>query len=324
MEYTVVLSDNKAVDPTDRAEILEAAGAEIELLDDATPETVAAAVQGADALIVDAYTPVTAETLAASDTLRVVGRAGIGVDNIDLEAAAEHGVTVLNVPDYCLEEVATHALALLLACVRGIPTHDRAVKAGDWDWQRHRPVNRMAGRTLGLVGFGSIARRLAARLRTFGLELVAADPFVGAARMADYDVEKVAFGALLDRADYVSVHAPLSADTRGLLSTPEFERLADHAVLVNTARGPVIDERALVDALEAGEIAGAGLDVLESEPPGPDNPLLDREDVVLTPHAGWYSEESQADVSTGVAEGVAAVLRGETPTGVLDPETPWL
>jgi D-3-phosphoglycerate dehydrogenase len=324
MEYTVVLSDNKAVDPADRAEILEAAGAEIELLDDATPENVAAAVQGADALIVDAYTPVTAETLAASDTLRVVGRAGIGVDNIDLEAAAEHGVTVLNVPDYCLEEVATHALALLLACVRGIPTHDRAVKAGDWDWQAHRPVGRMAGRTLGLVGFGSIARRLAARLRTFGLELVAADPYIKAARMTDYGVEKVAFEALLDRADYVSVHAPLSADTRGLLSTPEFERLADHAVVVNTARGPVIDERALVEALEAGEIAGAGLDVLESEPPGPDNPLLDRDDVVLTPHAGWYSEESRADVSAGVAEGVVAALRGETPSNVLDPDTPWL
>jgi D-3-phosphoglycerate dehydrogenase len=324
MEYTVVLSDTKAVDPADRAEILEAAGAEIELLDDASADSVAAAVRGADALIVDAYTPVTADVLAAGDSLRVVGRAGIGVDNIDLEAAAEHGVTVLNVPHYCLEEVSTHALALLLACVRGVPKHDRAVKAGDWDWRTHRPVGRMAGRTLGLVGFGSIARRLAAKLRTFGLELVAADPYVEAARMADYGVEKVAFGALLDRSDYVSVHAPLSADTRGLLSTPEFGRLADHAVVVNTARGPVIDEDALVEALEAGEIAGAGLDVLESEPPEPDSPLLEREDVVLTPHSAWYSEESRADVSAGVAEGVAAALRGETPPGVLDPETPWL
>jgi len=324
MEYTVVLSDNKTVDPAHQANILEAAGATVEVLDGATEEGVAAAAERADGLIVDAYTPVTEAVLSGSDRLTVVGRAGIGVDNIDVDAAAEHGVTVVNVPHYCLDEVATHALSLLLACVRAVPQHDRAVKSGTWDWRPQQPLYRMDGRTLGLVGFGSIARRLAAKLRTFGVDVVATDPHVSAARMDDYGVEKVAFDDLLDRVDYLSVHVPLYEGSRHLLSTAEFERLADHAVLVNTARGAVVDEAALAEALEAGELARAGLDVLEEEPPAPDSPLLEREDVVLTPHTAWYSEESRADLSEGVASGVAAVLRGETPEGALDPDTPWL
>jgi len=323
MEYTVVLSDHKTVDPAHQATILEAAGASVEVLDDASERSVAAAAERADGLIVDAYTPVT-EAVVADSGLTVVGRAGIGVDNIDVEAAADHGVTVVNVPHYCLDEVATHALALLLACVRAVPQHDRAVRSGEWDWRSQQPLYRMDGRTLGLVGFGSIARRLAAKLRTFGVDVVATDPHVSAARMDDYGVETVAFEALLDRVDYLSVHVPLYEGSRHLLSTEEFRRLADHAVLVNTARGPVVDGAALAEALEAGELARAGLDVLEAEPPAPEDPLLGREDVVVTPHTAWYSEESRADLSEGVASDVAAVLRGETPEGVLDPDTPWL
>ena len=262
--------------------------------------------------------------LDGTETLQVVGRAGIGVDNVDVAAATENGITVVNVPDYALEEVSTHALALLLACVRAVPAYDRSVKAGEWDWTVGAPMHRMAGKTLGLVGFGQIARRLAARLRTFGLEVVATDPHVDAATMRDYGVERVSFEAVLERADYLSVHAPLYQETRGLLSTAEFERLDDDCIVVNTGRGPVIDEAALVDALDRGEIARAGLDVLESEPPAPDSPLLDRDDVVCTPHAGWYSEESRADLSESVARDVAAVLRGDAPENPVDPETPWV
>ena len=324
MDFTVVLSDDMTVDPSHQSRILEAAGAELETLDEKTESAVVDAVRGADGIIVDASTPVTERVIDAGETLRVVGRAGIGVDNIAVDAAADAGVTVVNVPDYCLDEVSTHALTLLLACVRAVPTQDRAVRSGTWDWTLGRPIHRIAGRTLGLVGFGGIARRLAAKLRTFGVDVIATDPDVDPETMRDYGVERVGFGELLDRVDYLSVHVPLYEGTRHLLSTAEFERLDDDCILVNTARGPVVDEAALVAALESGEIARAGLDVLESEPPAPGNPLLDRDDVVLTPHTAWYSEESHDDLSEGVAGGVAAVLRGETPRNVLDPETTWI
>jgi len=320
----VVMSDEKTVDPRTQREILEAAGARIEVLDERTEAAVADAVRGADGLVVDSRTPVTAQVLGASETLRVVGRAGIGVDNVDLAAAAERDVTVVHVPDYCLDEVSTHALSLLLACVRNVPLQDRRTGEGTWDWREGRPLHRMRGRTLGLAGFGGIARRLASKLRAFGLEVVAYDPYVKATVMADYGVEEVGFEALLDRLDYLSIHVPLYGETREMFSTDEFERMADHAVLVNTARGPVVDEAALLDALETGEIARAGLDVLESEPPDAENPLLAREDVVVSPHTAWYSEESRRDLSRSVASDVAAVLDGEAPTDPVDPELPWV
>lgn len=324
MEHTVVLCDNKTVDPAHQAGILETAGADVDILDEKTESAVTDAVVGADGIIVDAKTPVTANVLEASGTLQVVGRAGIGVDNIDTDAAAANDVTVVNVPDYALDEVSTHALSLLLACVRAIPQYDRTTKSGTWDWQTGQPLHRMSGRTLGLVGFGNIARHLAAKLRTFGLDVVAADPYVDTETMDEYAVTKVSFDELLDRIDYLSIHVPLFEETRRMFSTEEFERLSDDCILINTARGGVVDEAALLSALENGEIAGAGLDVLESEPPADDSQLLERDDVVLTPHVAWYSEESRNDLSEGVASGVAAVLRGETPQHVVDPETPWV
>jgi D-3-phosphoglycerate dehydrogenase len=324
MEHTVVLSDQKTVDPRTQSEILEAAGVEVQVLEGKTEEAVIEAVKGADGLIVDSVTPVTARVLASSETLDVVGRAGIGVDNVDLDAATEAGITVVHVPDYCLDEVSTHALSLLLACVRNVPLHDRRVKSGTWDWQEGAPLRRIRGRTLGLAGFGGIARRLASKLRAFGLEVVAYDPYVKATEMDHFGVEKVGFEELLDRLDYLSIHVPLYDVSEGMFSTEEFERMSDDAVVINTARGPVVDQRALQEALEAGEISRAGLDVLESEPPDPDDSLLAREDVVVSPHTAWYSEESRRDLSRGVASDVAAVINGEAPTNPVDPELPWI
>jgi len=324
MTYRIVLSDEKTVGSRHQTEILEAIGAEVTILDEKTEAAVADAASVADALIVDAGTPVTAEVFDEAAALQVVGRSGIGVDNIDVDAAAANGVTVVNVPSYSLDEVSTHAFSLLLSCVRAVPQYDRAVRDGTWDWKTAQPLHRMADRTLGLVGFGSIARRLAAKLRSFGVDVIATDPYVTEETMYDYGVENVSFDTLLDRVTYLSIHTPLYEDTRGLFATEEFERLSDDCIVVNTARGPVVDEDALVDALERGEIARAGLDVLESEPPTADSPLLDRDDVVLTPHTAWYSEESREDLSESVASGVAAVLRGEDHEGIVDPETPWV
>ena len=319
-----MLSDQKTVDPRTQSEILEAAGVGVQVLEGKTEEAVIEAVKGADGLIVDSVTPVTARVLASSETLDVVGRAGIGVDNVDLDAATEAGITVVHVPDYCLDEVSTHALSLLLACVRNVPLHDRRVKSGTWDWQEGAPLRRIRGRTLGLAGFGGIARRLASKLRAFGLEVVAYDPYVKATEMDHFGVEKVGFEELLDRLDYLSIHVPLYDVSEGMFSTEEFERMSDDAVVINTARGPVVDQRALQEALEAGEISRAGLDVLESEPPDPDDSLLAREDVVVSPHTAWYSEESRRDLSRGVASDVAAVINGEAPTNPVDPELPWI
>jgi D-3-phosphoglycerate dehydrogenase len=324
MGYRVVLSDNKTVDPATQEDTLVAAGADIEVLDEKTESAVREALQGADGLITDAATPVTREVLAATDSLRVVGRAGIGVDNVDVDAAAENDIQVVHVPDYCLDEVSTHALALLLACVRSVPVFDRQTRSGDWDWEAGRPIHRMRGRTLGLVGFGQIAHRLASKVRAYQLDVVAFDPNVEQEVMTDYGVEKVEFEDLLTRVDYVSVHTPLFEETRHLFSTAEFERMNDDAVIVNTSRGPIVDTDALHEALANDELRRAGLDVMEAEPPDPEHPLFDLDETVITPHVGWYSEESREDLSQSVASDVAAVLQGDEPKNPVDPDLPWV
>lgn len=321
MTHKVIISDNKTVDPETRREVLESVGAKIIMLSDRTVKAVADAAAGADALIVDAGTPVTKEVFEASDTLRVVGRAGIGVDNVDVDSAREHGVEVLYAPNYCIDEVSTHALALLLSAVRRLPTFDRQTRAGGWDWTAGQPIHRLRGRTLGLVGFGTLARRLASKLDGFGLELLATDPQVSAAEMEHFGVERVEFEELLEKSAFVSIHVPLYEQTRGMFDDKAFKQMREDAILINTARGPVVDENALVSALEAGEIDAAALDVLAEEPPE-DSALLEREDVLVTPHVAWYSEESQDDLSHSIAADVARVLEGEQPLAPV-PKEPW-
>lgn len=319
----VVISDDKTVDYDVEREVLAEAGASVETTLATTPEAVVEACEGAAGLIVNAGTPVTRAVFEACEDLRVVGRAGIGVDNVDVRAAADHGVTVVHVPDYCVDEVSTHALALLLGLVRSVPTYDRGTRAGEWDWEAGRPIRRLRGETLGLVAFGKIPRRLARKVDGFGLDVLAHDPAVAAHEMAHFGVEKVDFEELLARSDLLSVHAPLYEETEGLLDADAFERMGEGVVLVNTARGPVVDEVALADALEDGTVARAGLDVLEEEPPV-NSPVVGREDVVVTPHAAWYSETSMVDLRRSVAEDVARVLDGEAPRAPVDPDTPWV
>lgn len=321
MGYEVVISDNKTVDPETRREVLESVGAEITMLSERTVENVADAADGADALIVDAATPVTEGVFEASDTLQVVGRAGIGVDNVDIDAARHRGIEVVYVPDYCIDEVSTHALALLLSTVRQLPTFDRQTSDGGWDWTAGQSIYRLRGRTLGLVGFGTLGRRLASKLDGFGLEILAADPQVSAAEMEHFGVERVEFQELLQRSAYVSIHLPLHEQTRNLFDAEAFELMREDAILVNTARGPVIDENGLLAALEAGEIEAAALDVMAEEPPE-DSPLPGRDDVLVTPHVAWYSEESRQDLSESVAADVARVLEGEQARAPV-PDEPW-
>ena len=309
--YRVVVSDSKVIDLAGQSP-LEAVDATVERTGVKTPAEIIEATADADALVVDAGAQVARPVFEAVDSLSVVGRAGTGVDNIDVEAARDHGVPVVNVPDYAAEEVATHALALLLACLRRVVAYDRSIWDGEWNWTVGRPVERLAGGTVGVVGFGTIGRSFARKLRGFDVDVCAYDPYVEDAEMADRGVQKVSFGKLLRDSDAVSVHAPLTAETRGMIDGEALAATPDHAVLVNTGRGPIVDENALATALRSGELGAAGLDVRETEPPE-SSALSDLDTVVSTPHAAWYSERSREELNQTVAADVARILRGEPP-----------
>jgi len=281
-------------------------------------ERVVEAARDADGLVVDTGVPVPAAVFDACESLDVVARAGTGVDNIDIAAADDAGVTVTNVPEYCTEEVSTHAVSLFLTLFRHVASHDRAIENGRWDWTDGRPIRRLSEQTVGFHSFGGIARRTAEKMAGFGCELIASDPYVDADEMAAYGVEKVSFETLLETADHISIHAPLTEETRHSFDRDAFERMRETAVLVNVGRGPIVDQPALRRALDAGEITAAGLDVLNEEPPT-DSELAGRDDVVVTPHAAFYSEDSLAALNESVARDVRDVIAGERPDGFVDP-----
>jgi D-3-phosphoglycerate dehydrogenase len=319
----VVVSEYPMVDVQHQREALAGVAA-VEAVD-FTETSVVEAIDGAAGVVVDVRIPVPAEVFERHPDLEVVARSSVGVDGVDVEAAAEHGVTVTRVPEYCTDEVATHAVALLMDGVREISRYDRSVRRGEWTWEAAYPLRRIRDTTIGLLSFGPIARRTAEYLAAF--DVVAMDPFVDAETMAEYDVEKVDEDAFLERVDHVSVHAPATPATRGMVDAEWFETLPEHAVVVNTGRGPVIDEDDLLAALEADEIAHAGLDVLCAEPPGEDHPLVGREDVTVTPHAGWASVEARTELNETVARNVRTVLEGGDVAaldGWVDPEADWL
>jgi D-3-phosphoglycerate dehydrogenase len=322
MTRRVVVSDGKTADvATERAALADLDDVAVELAAAHDEAAVVDATAGADALIVDAGTPVSASVLEALD-LTVVGRAGIGVDNVALEAAAAEGVTVVHVPDYCLNEVASHALSLLLACARGHPAYGANTRGGEWDWGAGRPLHRLPGSTLGLVAFGNVPNRLLDLAAGYDFEVLCYDPYVSAARMEARGVENVDFESLLGRADLLSLHAPLTEETESMLDAAAFDAMAAGTIVVNTARGPLVDTDALVDALDDGTVAAAGLDVLPEEPPA-DASLAARDDVIVTPHVAWYSEESTAELRRKVAEDVGRVLSGETPRAPVSAGDGW-
>jgi len=301
-------------------EVLDGTDVDLRAVDVATSDDLADAFRDVDAVIdrlhVAPYTP---EVIDELKRCRVIARCGIGVDGVAHEYAAERGIRVVNVPGYCLDEVADHALALLLALRRNVRGYDAAMKAGRW---KRRPVelHRLRGSTLGLVGFGTIARRVAERARAFGVEVIAADPYVGCNEMKAEGVEKADVADLLARSDVVSAHAPLTDETRGTFDADAFARMQSDAHFVNVSRGGLVVEDDLLAALESGEIAGAGLDVFGDEPADQgegtaafDHPLAEREDVVLTPHVAWYSEEADDERRETAARDVQRVLAGESP-----------
>jgi D-3-phosphoglycerate dehydrogenase len=244
---------------------------------------------------------------------KAIGRFGLGVDNIDIAAAAERGITVTYVPDYCMQEVSDHAMALLLALARKVPQSNALVQAGRWEMPAVVPIHRLAGRVLGLVGFGNIPRELAPKAKAFGLRVVAHDPYVSQQVLDAAGVERVSFDRLLEISDFVSIHAPLLSATRGLFNAEVFRMMKKGARLINTARGPLVDEDALIAALDSGQLAGAALDVVAVEPLPKDSKLIGRDNVILTPHTAFYSVEALNELQTKCAADVARVLSGEPP-----------
>ncbi len=315
----VLISETPFVDVDAQRSALERDDVTVEVRQTPTEADVAEAAADADALVVDVHTPVPAAALEDADDLKLIARAGTGYDNIDVAAATERGITVTNAPNYCTNEVATQAFGLLLACRRRIPEADRDVRNGTWSWETDRPIRRVPGSTLGLVSFGAIARKLAEQVSGLGLDLLVYDPYVDEETVEEYGGSLVTFDELLEQSDALSVHPPLTSETRGMIGAEELARLPDHAIVVNVARGGIIDEEALYDALTEGEIAAAGLDVLETEPPG-DTPLLGLDNIVLTPHAGWYSIEAREELNATVSRQIQQVFAGDQPVHAVDPD----
>jgi len=298
-------------DPLEKSgiDILRSAGAEVTVVESADRPRLKELIADADALVVRSATKVTRELLAAAPKLRVVGRAGIGVDNVDVPAATELGVLVVNAPTANVMSAVEHTFALLLALARHIPAADASMKRGEWDRKTFKGVE-LQGKTLGLVGFGKIGQRVGARARAFEMEVIFVDPAIDAARGRQLGAEKVTVDELVERADVVSFHCPLNPGTRGILGAERIARLRKGALVVNCGRGGVVDETALLAALESGHLAGAALDVYEQEPPN--RPELARHPrVVATPHIGAQTDEAQERIAVETANMVIAALAGD-------------
>jgi D-3-phosphoglycerate dehydrogenase len=300
-------------------EVINAAGGE--LIDaDALPLAEALRLcEDADAVMVRRI-QVTAELIRRFRRCRILLRYGVGTDNVDVHAATEANMIVGHVPSYCLDEVSTHALALLLACVRNVVTTHAAVQRGAWDVNRTTPLWRMAGRTLGIVGFGQIGQALAAKLASWGMTLLAADPFVDPDRAGKLGVRLLPLEEVLRASDYVSLHAPLLPETHHLINARSLAWMKPGAILVNTARGGLVDGTAVRAALDQGRLAWAALDVFEEEPLPVDSPMRQHPRILTSDHVAWYSEESQRQLQRTAAEEVARVCTGGLPRSLANPE----
>jgi D-3-phosphoglycerate dehydrogenase len=301
---------------------LEAAGIDLVLKKCVTEDDIIAACPTADAVVLEGTkTPMTARVIGALPRCRVIAKYAVGVDNVDLAAATRAGIIVANAADYCTEEVSDHAVALLLGAVRRIASMDRFVRAGNWaGYPRPTPLRRVSQLTLGLVGMGRIARATARKMAGFKLRILASDPYLVPGQATEPGVEIVALDQLLRESDLISVHVPLTPETRGLLNEAAFRSMKPTAYVVNTSRGPVIDQAALIRALREKWIAGAALDVVAEEPLPAGSPLREFDQVILTPHVAADSEDSMKHVRRTAMDSVEAVAKGFWPPFPVNPK----
>jgi len=253
---------------------------------------------------------------------KVVVRYGIGIDTIDVSAATQHGVMVANVPDYCIEEVSDHAVACVLALVRKLTFSDRCVRQGNWDLGYLKPIHRLKGLVVGIVGMGRIGRRSSHKISSFGVSLIFHDPYVETDIVSDgFHARRVTLEELVAESDIILIHAPATPETYHLFNKELFSQMKRKPVIINCARGTLVDTDALIEALAEGQVSGAALDVIEGVPPfPPDNPLCQFDNVIITPHSAWYSEEAIVNLQRLAVEEVARVLKGEQPKSLVNPE----
>lgn len=314
----VVITDYDFGDVEVEREILEAVGAEVIALQSKNEDDLLHAAADCAAMI-NQYARVGSKTIAQMGQCEVIARYGVGVDIVDVDSATAKGILVTNVLDYCTEEVADHAVAMWLTLARKLPDYDRATHKGIWKWQSGQPVNRLRGRTMGVVSYGKIGQAIGTRAKSFGVNIIAFDPFLPQDVAAAHGVELVSKADLLARSDYILMQAPMTPETRHFLSDAEFAAMKPGAILVNTGRGPTVDNKALYRALTDGHLASAGLDDPEEEPAKranwspDDNPIFTLPNVLVTPHAAYYSEESIMAARVTAATQVALVLTGQAP-----------
>ena len=301
-------------------EALGQIGAEIEEVPAKSEEEFRDAARGADAVIARGR-PITANIIDGLENCKVISLGSVGADSVDVPAATRAGIPVTNVPDTFIEEVADHTLMMILGAFRRVRIMDAYVRDGRWSEGRPLLSNypRLMGQTLGFVSFGHVARATAVRARPFGVRMIAHDPYIEELSITGYGVEPVGLNELLERSDILSMHAPSTSEAHHMLSEEHFRRMKPTALFINNGRGPTVDEQALIKALQEGWIAGAGLDVLEQEPPDPENPLLHMDNVLLTPHVASASERMGPETRRRVGQEIALVLTGRWPRTCVNP-----
>ena len=315
-EYRVVITDCDHGSIREEKEEFDRMGAELILAQVREEEELIRVGKEADGLI-NQYALLTRRVFENLPKCKVVARYGVGVDSIDLRAATDLGIIIANVPDYCIDEVASHAVAMILTLTRKTAFFDRKVKSSQWDFRQGTPIHRIQGKTLGLIGCGKIGFEVAKRISAFGVKVMAFDPYI---QRTGEKIELTDLETVLRKSDFISIHCPLNESTQHLIGEQEFQKMERKPLLINTSRGPIVNEKALIQALEEGRISGAGLDVLETEPPDSKNPMLKMENVIFSPHVGFYSEESISELKRRTAKNVSDVLRGRWPGSVVNQE----
>jgi D-3-phosphoglycerate dehydrogenase / 2-oxoglutarate reductase len=317
-KQTVVITDYDYGNVDIERAIIEGAGLDLVAAQCKSEDDVIDVARDANAVIAQ-YAHVGARAINAFTRCRVIARYGTGVDIVDVDAATRHNILVTNVPnDWCENEVADHAMALLLALARKIRYYDQDTREGVWRWQSGQPIFRLRGHIMGLLSFGAIARAIATRASGFGIRVIAHDPYMAAGNIEAHGATSVSFDELIEQADYLVIQAPLTSETHHLIGEAQLRRMKPSAFLINTARGPIVEDSALYRALKEGWIAGAGLDDIEEEPAKqldwkPANPLFGLDNVLITPHAAYYSEEAISTVRGFTAHEVVRVLTGQPP-----------
>ena len=318
-KYRVLVTDFVWPSTQPEREVLAGIGAEIIEAPDGSEDTLASMAVNVDA-IMTCFAQVTSKVVEAAKKCQVISRYGVGVDNIAVDTATIEGIVVTYLPDYCVDEVSDHVIALMMAWNRQIQFYDGIAKEGRWEGVRSPvPLVRLRGQTMGIVGFGRIGRAVAAKAQALGLNILAHDPYLPQDAALPAGMEAVDMPALLSRSDFITIHTPLNEDTRGLVGAEAFARMKPNAFVINCARGPIIDEAALYDALRDGRIAGAGLDVMEQGHPPADHPLFALSNVLVTPHVAFLSQQSVLELEVRTAQATVDVLSGRMPEFLVNP-----